>query len=271
METRHSWAGSPPDGVTPSTTVATVAGLLGLVLSLGAALLSLWCATHASSLLAPSAPLTTPAVGVEMLASAGAAVVAGWLALLLLAGAVEALPRHRLVPLRALGGRLAPQLAPRIAAGLIGSVLLIGSAGAAQAQGPRTDGEIAHSGAVTDAEIAHPDPGAEAVSVTGTRPAPEPGWRPTSSPAHPRDASAIELVSRGTAEPDTVVVRAGDTLWDLAARHLGPEADAAAIAAAWPRWHEANREAIGADPHLLLPGTVLVPPESAHQPTEVAS
>jgi len=59
------------------------------------------------------------------------------------------------------------------------------------------------------------------------------------------------------------VVRAGDTLWDIAARHLGPDADAAAIATAWPRWFAANRAAIGPDPDHILPGTRLVPPGTA--------
>jgi nucleoid-associated protein YgaU len=57
-----------------------------------------------------------------------------------------------------------------------------------------------------------------------------------------------------------VVVRRGDSLWDLAARHLGPDASAADIAAEWPRWYAANRHVIGPDPDLLLPGERLVPP-----------
>ncbi|MCW2616466.1 MAG: hypothetical protein JWN08_3460, partial [Frankiales bacterium] len=34
----------------------------------------------------------------------------------------------------------------------------------------------------------------------------------------------------------------------------------AAVAAAWPAWWAANREVVGDDPHLLLPGTALVHP-----------
>lgn len=60
----------------------------------------------------------------------------------------------------------------------------------------------------------------------------------------------------------TVVVRAGDSLWALASRELGPRATAAQVAAAWPRWYDANRATIGADPDLLLPGQVLVVPEA---------
>jgi nucleoid-associated protein YgaU len=64
----------------------------------------------------------------------------------------------------------------------------------------------------------------------------------------------------GSAALDTVVVHRGDTLWSIAARHLGPGATAAEIAHEWPRWYAANRNRIGADPDLILPGTPLVPP-----------
>jgi len=57
-----------------------------------------------------------------------------------------------------------------------------------------------------------------------------------------------------------VVVMAGDTLWAIAARHLGAGADDAEVAAAWPRWWEANRHTVGNDPDLLLPGQRLVVP-----------
>lgn len=57
-----------------------------------------------------------------------------------------------------------------------------------------------------------------------------------------------------------VVVRRGDTLWDLVQRHLGPDANDAEVAAELPHWHEANRDVIGHDPDLLLPGQVLQAP-----------
>lgn len=64
--------------------------------------------------------------------------------------------------------------------------------------------------------------------------------------------------------PASVVVAPGDSLWslaerDLAARSGGAPTDAA-VAAAWPAWWAANREAVGPDPHLLHPGTPLTPP-----------
>lgn len=61
---------------------------------------------------------------------------------------------------------------------------------------------------------------------------------------------------------DDVVVRRGDTLWDIAARHLGPSATDAEIAHAWPHWFTANRAVIGPDPDRLVPGQLLHPPAS---------
>lgn len=285
MERRNGRTGAPPDGHPPTDRVGLWAGILGVALSTGAALLSLICARHAAAVLGSSpVGLRTPALGLEVLTVGAAALIAGWLALLLLVGAVAALPGRQLALLRTVTMRVAPRLAPRVAAGLVGSVVVLSSAGAAQANGPVvvTTPESAPAG---DARLAagaelvgEADPAAgaelagEAERAAEARPAPEPGWRPTTSPAQPTPGgAAIELVSRGTAQPDTVVVRAGDTLWDLAARHLGQEADAAAIAEEWPRWHEVNRDAIGDDPHLLLPGTVLVPPAAVGTVSEVAS
>jgi nucleoid-associated protein YgaU len=61
-----------------------------------------------------------------------------------------------------------------------------------------------------------------------------------------------------------VVVEPGDSLWRIAERQLqaddGASPTAARTAVAWPSWWAANRPAIGDDPDLLRPGTVLHPP-----------
>jgi nucleoid-associated protein YgaU len=59
---------------------------------------------------------------------------------------------------------------------------------------------------------------------------------------------------------NVVVVRAGDTLWDIARRHLPAGATPTAVARAWPRWYAANRAVIGPDPDLVRPGQRLVAP-----------
>lgn len=96
------------------------------------------------------------------------------------------------------------------------------------------------------------------VSGHGTE-AVDPSWKPSAGPV------PASLLFPGTPQPDpapaaTVTVRAGDTLWDLAAAQLGPGATDQEVARHWPAWHAANRGVIGADPHHLLPGQVLAVP-----------
>ena len=78
-------------------------------------------------------------------------------------------------------------------------------------------------------------------------------------PAEPL-ALLVTRPHRGRVVSDDIVVRRGDTLWDIAARALGPNASVADIAASWPDWYAANRSTIGPDPDLILPGQRLRPP-----------
>jgi resuscitation-promoting factor RpfA len=94
---------------------------------------------------------------------------------------------------------------------------------------------------------------------------PDAAWTPPRPDRTPvPDPEALHLLSRapeaGTLVDEDVVVRRGDTLWTIAARFLGPAATAEEVAREWPRWHEANRHAIGDDPDLIQPGQVLHPP-----------
>lgn len=78
--------------------------------------------------------------------------------------------------------------------------------------------------------------------------------------------SAPATVSRPDPSPPpplaerAVRVRPGDSLWLITAHRLGPNADEADVAAAWPRWYAANLTVIGDDPNLILPGQLLSPP-----------
>ncbi|WP_136609625.1 LysM peptidoglycan-binding domain-containing protein [Sinomonas albida] len=93
----------------------------------------------------------------------------------------------------------------------------------------------------------------------------DPGWTP--SKAVPLDgAPAGNPLVRAELRPTppgrgAVEVRLGDTLWSIAARHLGAGASVSDIADAWPRWFDANRATIGTDPDLIRPGLLLVPPD----------
>lgn len=80
----------------------------------------------------------------------------------------------------------------------------------------------------------------------------------------PLDRGVVRLpaaeATLGVEQAAAVVVRRGDSLWAIAARHLGPGARDADIAAVWPRWYAANRAVIGPDPSALVPGQRFVPP-----------
>ncbi len=152
-------------------------------------------------------------------------------------------------------------LRPALSALLAGSIA-IGVAGPALAAAPPQ--AVAVDG--SERAVAVPAAG-QGLPSPGWSPLPVPGWRPTAPRRPPvlvQAAPAVHLVTgagaRSTAPDDEVVVRRGDSLWHLAARSLGPSATVAEIAAEWPRWWRANREVVGADPDLLVPGTRLRPP-----------
>ena len=120
------------------------------------------------------------------------------------------------------------------------------------AVGATTAAVVAGAGPVAAyAQPPHPThPGPVAVATT-TSPLDWPGLSVGLMSSPPR---------RHGAPPAELVVRAGDSLWTLASRQLGPGASAAEIAAAWPRLYAANRAVIGTDPDLIHPGQRLVPP-----------
>jgi nucleoid-associated protein YgaU len=74
------------------------------------------------------------------------------------------------------------------------------------------------------------------------------------------ESRLLAPLPRTTGPDATITVLRGDTLWHIAARHLGPGATDAEVALEWPRWHEANRDVIGADADHLVPGQRLRPP-----------
>ena len=90
----------------------------------------------------------------------------------------------------------------------------------------------------------------------------QPQWKPRVPAVEPGPVAS--LPARADAGPadarHEVTVRAGESLWTLAARELGPGATDVEIAARWPLWYQANRDVIGADPNVLLPGQLQSPP-----------
>lgn len=96
------------------------------------------------------------------------------------------------------------------------------------------------------------------------RPAPIPGWTaPAPARATAIGTASAPLVTGCAGSQDAVsemVVRRGDSLWTMVARHLHTD-DPAVIATQWPRWYAANRSVVGPDPDLIHTGQVLrIPP-----------
>jgi nucleoid-associated protein YgaU len=57
-----------------------------------------------------------------------------------------------------------------------------------------------------------------------------------------------------------VNVNAGDSLWEIAADRLGPNASPADVARAWRRIYALNHDLIGRDPSSIKPGQSLSVP-----------
>lgn len=80
----------------------------------------------------------------------------------------------------------------------------------------------------------------------------------------PPQTNGNENASGGKSEQnatssETYVVRSGDSLWTIAARHL-QSSDSTKIAAEWHRIYNLNKSAIGTNPDLIYPGTTLTLP-----------
>lgn len=91
----------------------------------------------------------------------------------------------------------------------------------------------------------------------------DPHWQPRPPVADPGLLGTNpQRAAEQHASPDRgeVVVKRGDSLWSIAARQLGPMASDVDIALHWPKWYAANRNVIGGDPGLLIPGQILQPP-----------
>ncbi len=171
----------------------------------------------------------------------------GWLGAIAVVAGVAAGPGPGAATARRLLARIAPRLVRRAIAALAGASLTAGVwAGPALA------------------DPSPPQPAPAGSSYDWGPPAPSAAPTPTPlataeriPPAHDTDAPPIGAV---------VTVRPGDSLWRIAARSLAAAGDAvgdAAIAAAWPRWYDANRSLIGPDPGLIHPGQQLTAPAEA--------
>ena len=230
------------------TVLATAAAFALLLLAAPTPLAAL------AELRAPSAATDPTGPLVAALALAAWA-LAGWVlltALLVLAGRLPGLTGRAGA---ALARRAAPTALRRAVEVALGVTVAVGALGAspAAASGP----------------AAAPPAAAQAATAASL------DWSAPASPAQPdldwptaqAPTTAPAAVTPVAAPDPAVVVRPGDTLWGLAEQSLRDAGTAAPtdaqVAASWPAWWSANRDAVGDDPDLLQPGTRLSPPDGA--------
>lgn len=129
---------------------------------------------------------------------------------------------------------------------------------------PATSTVSPTGGAATASPGASPSTASATSTASPTRAAPS---TTTTSPFSPKEpatpkpaapAKAAESPRGTTAK--SIVVQRGDSLWDIASRHLGEGATHADVAREWPRWYEQNRAVVGSDPDLIHPGQQLTAP-----------
>ncbi len=261
-----------PSAVRVATSVLLVLGATGAV----ARVLLAYAAGLARSLVAPG-----PASGAEALTLVAvlvALLLTGWLGLGVLVGLVAHLPGAAGRAARTAGDRWTPGLARWCAAAALGVTLGGGAAHAAPpapasstapaVAGPAVAGPAVAGPAVAGgAAVAGPAVANPVAAVAACDPAlpPGPGWTPTRPTPAPdgvltpgrRPAGSTNGVGEGAEAGAEVVVRRGDTLWAIARERLGAGASDVEVAREWPRWYAANRDVIGDDPDLVLPGTRL--------------
>ena len=277
---------SGPGGARPVGPIGAFA-LAGASLVAAAAAGSIFLRTAHDALtsIAASGP-AGPADGILLVAALGGVLLTLWLGLGMTLSALSALPGAVGHACRRLAGRIAPAAVRKMVAFILGTTLTAalvpGSAAAGTGRDAPRPGVVAADRPVTRVvrgvgDVA-PDASFRVVSNlvhdVGERDdadaAPPPTWSPESALSRTPSPRAVPPTAAPpkAASPDVhaspaggiVVVHRGDTLWSIAARHLGPTAAAADIATECHRWFATNRKVIGDDANLILPGQVLRPP-----------
>ncbi len=224
----------------------------------GAAVLVRWLAGLVRATAAEAARGTVlPTASVLVAIAAGVAVlIVGWFALGIALETLARVPGAVGTAATAASRAVTPRLLRRAAGMLLGAGLGVGlgTAPAVAAAGATTARATAHA-ATTGSAPTPPDP--------RWAPDPDPRWVPEPPRVRPQPDIA-RVTAAPTRAPSAaeghVVVRRGDSLWVIAARHLGPGATDREVAAEWPRWFAENRAVIGPDPDLIRPGQLLRAP-----------
>ena len=261
-----------PTGARPIAAVALAAVSLVAAAAVGSIFLS--TSSDAWTAIAAAGP-ASPADGILIVVALGGALLSLWVGLGTALSALSALPGALGQASTLLAGRIAPTAVRKVVAFVLGTALSAALVpGTAVA---RTGHEAPRAAVVASAQYAGGALGSAADSAPNasfslvsdtihaihatntiharneTDRAPAPSWSPErSTPSANSEDRVVELV-----------VHRGDSLWSIAARHLGPAATTSQIDAEWHRWFAANRLVIGDDPNAIRPGQVLSSPTSA--------
>jgi len=261
-----------PTGARPIAAVALAAVSLVVAAAVGSIFLS--TSSDAWTAIAAAGP-ASPADGILIVVALGGALLSLWVGLGTALSALSALPGALGQASTLLAARIAPTAVRKVVAFVLGTALSAALVpGTAVA---RTGHEAPRAAVVASAQYAAGALGSavdsapnasfslvsDAVHTSNTihaiharnetDRAPAPSWSPErSTPSANSGDRVVELV-----------VHRGDSLWSIAARHLGPEATTSQIDAEWHRWFAANRLVIGNDPNAIRPGQVLSSPTSA--------
>jgi nucleoid-associated protein YgaU len=218
----------------------------------------------------PAAPNATspPDTDIVLACAWLAWALAGYLAI-----AIAATALGHVLPAAGLASEALTRLAPaqlrrlvEVAVTVSVAATVLGSSGAAfaAASTPLRVSSVQAPGPTRTGSLDWPGLPARAHGATPSRPtAPAQPRRPL----HHRPANVGLVTSAGPVTAPAVngsggdvIVRSGDTLWKIAARHLGPTASVEATVTAWHQWYAVNRLVVGADPDLIHPGQRLRPP-----------
>lgn len=208
-----------------------------------------------------------PADALLALVAAVGALLAAWLGTGVVVSALARLPGAVGQAFGLVESRVAPAALRRVVGVLVGAAVVAGAGGGTAMAQDRPAAAPSSSVTVGAPEAVNaPDP-AFAPSWPVQDPghpaavAPDPTFAPTTGHA-PADLGALRRPTRPETSTDRheVVVKRGDTLWDIAEAHVHPGATTAEIAHACHRWYEVNKHVIGDDPDLILVGQQLIAP-----------
>ena len=265
-----------PGVARPLAAVALAAASLVAAAAVGSIFLS--TARDARAAITAAGP-ASPADGILVVIALAGALLSLWVGVGMALSALSALPGALGQACTLLAARMAPAAVRKVVAFVLGTALtaalvpgtaVAGSAHQTPRQAVVTSAQYAVEALGNIADAA-PDASFRLISETihtasetihltseaiGTSDdgdaAPGPSWSP--------DRRALSASNTGGMV--NIVVQRGDSLWSIAARHLGPGAATAEINAEWHRWFAANQRVIGDDANLITPGQVLSLPAS---------